>query len=215
MIQVRNIAHIFLFLGVIAIPFEFLFFRPYTEILRFIWQPLTNGIAQFLGLELKLHDLSSDSLGLYILLILIFLVASTFVLIFQQKRWFDRLVAIAKLISACYLGMVLIRYGLDKVLMIQFPKPGPNLLFTPFGMQDRDILFWSVMGLSPTYMITTGLIEVIAGVLLLFTRTRAIGGLLGLAIMSHVFLLNISFDISVKLFSLFLLLQALAASFPL
>jgi hypothetical protein len=59
-----------------------------------------------------------------------------------------------------------------------------------------------------------GLAEIIPAVLLLFSRTRQLGGLLAAGVMINVLAINLSFDISVKLYSSFLLLLALFISFP-
>jgi len=38
---------------------------------------------------------------------------------------------------------MLLNYGTDKLFLEQFYKPDANILFTPLGFLDSDILFWS------------------------------------------------------------------------
>jgi hypothetical protein len=64
------------------------------------------------------------------------------------------------------------------------------------------------------YSVVTGSIEVAAGLLILFKRTRVAGFLLALAVLINILLINIGFDISVKLFTLFLLMVVFFNLYP-
>jgi len=105
-----------------------------------------------------------------------------------------------------YLAIQLLAYGLNKVFKWQFYLPEPNILFTTVGNTYKDILYWSSMGASRTYSIFTGVLEVLVAALLLFKRTTLLGACLAFGILLNVLFINLSFDISVKLYSLFLLL---------
>lgn len=107
--------------------------------------------------------------------------------------------------AAGFLALHLLLYGFDKVFKSQFYLPEPNTLYTPLGQLSPDLAYWSVMGTSHFYSVFAGLTEVGAGLLLLWGRTRLLGGLLALAVLANVLALNIGFDISVKLWSGFLL----------
>lgn len=104
--------------------------------------------------------------------------------------------------------IILFKYGIDKILKAQFYLPEPNILYSRFGDLDKDILYWSVMGTSRLYSVLTGSVEVFAAVLLMFRKTRIIGILLSSVVFLNVIFFNIGFDISVKLFSLILLLMS-------
>jgi hypothetical protein len=65
------------------------------------------------------------------------------------------------------------------------------------------------MGLSPGYMMFTGTIELIGGLLLFFPRTAVAGYLLVIAVLSNVVALNWFYNVPVKMFSTLLLLYAL------
>jgi hypothetical protein len=103
----------------------------------------------------------------------------------------------------------LLKYGAGKILKDQFYLPEPNILYTPLGKISRDLLFWSSMGTSYLYNLITGLVEVLAALLLLFRKTRLLGLLVSIMALIQVVVINFSFDISVKIFSLFLLFLSL------
>jgi hypothetical protein len=110
--------------------------------------------------------------------------------------------------------MQLLKYGADKVFKAQFYLPEPNILYSTFGKLDKDILFWSTMGISRSYNIFLGATEIFAAVLLLFKRTRLIGAIIAVAILCNIVAINFSYDISVKGYSLFLLLLATILALP-
>lgn len=104
-----------------------------------------------------------------------------------------------------YLCLQLLLYGFYKIFKAQFYLPEPNTLYTTVGQTHKDLLYWTVMGSSYTYSFFSGLIEVLAAILLLFKRTYILGALFTAGIMVNVIMINIGFDISVKLYSFFLL----------
>jgi hypothetical protein len=108
----------------------------------------------------------------------------------------------------------LLLYGFDKVFKSQFYLPEPNTLYTPLGQLSPDLAYWSMMGASHAYSVFAGLLEVGPGLLLLWGRTRLVGGILALAVLANVLALNFGFDISVKLWSGFLLLLAGVVAAP-
>jgi hypothetical protein len=104
---------------------------------------------------------------------------------------------------------MLLKYGLDKLFKHQFYLPEPNILYTPLGRLDKDILYWSSIGTSRFYNICIGSVEILSALLLIFRRTRMAGALLSIAVMAQVLMINLGFDISVKLYSSFLLFLSL------
>jgi len=116
--------------------------------------------------------------------------------------------------AAWFLALQLLEYGFDKVFKHQFYLPEPNTLYTPLGQLPPDLAYWSVMGASHSYSVFAGLLEVLPGLLLLWGRTRLVGGILAVAVLANVLGLNIGFAISVKLWSGFLLLLAALVAAP-
>lgn len=117
--------------------------------------------------------------------------------------------------SAAYLlAFFLLKYGADKIFKAQFYFPEPNILFTKLGFLSKDILYWSVMGTSRSYSIFAGIIEVIPAFLLFSKRTRLLGGIIAFGVLLNVWMINFSFDISVKLLSSYLLLLSIIIIYP-
>jgi hypothetical protein len=105
-----------------------------------------------------------------------------------------------------YLIGELFSYGLAKVIPNQFSPLGPELLSQSFGESTASGFLWAFMGYSAPYVIFAGLGETAAGILLCFRRTSTLGALIGIGVMSNVVALNFSYDVGVKLHSVFYLL---------
>lgn len=154
------------------------------------------------------YQILSDSTGLYIHLLHISLLALTgsFLWGLKDKNTnYQRLHYWFNTVGAYYLSLQLFIYGFNKIFKWQFFLPEPNTLYTPLGQTHQDLLFWSTMGTSYPYTFFSGLIEIIPAFMLLFKRTRLLGAIIACGVMINVVALNFSFDISVKVFSIFLL----------
>jgi uncharacterized membrane protein YphA (DoxX/SURF4 family) len=113
-----------------------------------------------------------------------------------------------------YLAYQLLQYGFNKVFKWQFFLPEPNIVYTELGQLQPDLLYWSAVGSSYRYTVFLGMVEVFAALLLLFRKTYRIGSIASLIIMANVVSINFGFNISVKLFSSFLLLLSLILIWP-
>jgi uncharacterized membrane protein YphA (DoxX/SURF4 family) len=100
----------------------------------------------------------------------------------------------------------MIFYGMGKVIPLQMPYPSLTRLLQPFGTYSPLSLLWASMGAAPTYEIFAGSAEVVGGLLLIIPRTATFGALICLADMIQVFMLNMSYDVPVKLFAFHLIL---------
>ena len=110
------------------------------------------------------------------------------------------------------LGAVLLTYG--SVKLSQFPPPFYSVLNKTFGEQTPMGLLWTFIGASTGYTVCIGLLEVLCGALLLFRRTTLLGSCLAFAVTLNIFLLNVFYDVPVKLFSFHLVLAALILVAP-
>ena len=99
-------------------------------------------------------------------------------------------------------------YGVDKAVPLQMPFPHLNELLKPFGTMSPMGVLWSSVGASPPYEIFAGCAEILAGVLLLFPRTTTFGAVICLADMIEIFMLNMTYDVPVKLFAFHLIVMA-------
>lgn len=100
-----------------------------------------------------------------------------------------------------YLFYTMISYGMFKVIKLQFPFPYLGRLVQPYGESSPMGLAWTYMGYSTSYNYFTGIAELLAGVLLIFRKTTTIGALVCFGVMTNVFMINIGYDVPVKLLS--------------
>jgi hypothetical protein len=112
------------------------------------------------------------------------------------------------------LSTVMISYGAVKVIKSQFPYPGIDRLLQPFGDSSPMGLLWTMMGASLTYNIFSGACEMLGGLLLLARRTTLLGALFSIGVLTNVVMLNLSYDVPVKLYSLHLLAMAIFLAAP-
>lgn len=198
----------FFFLLFIAFfPIDFLNNFQYT-ITSFLFGDLTEWISVYiLHYKQARIDFSSDSISMVILINLL-LILSIILSISVQKKYHQRLLYLFKETCVLYLTVILMKYGFDKIFKAQFYLPEPNILYSRFGTLDKDILFWSTMGTSHLYSVFMGALELISAFFILFNRTRTFGLLISIGILINIVGINLGFDISVKLFSLILLLMA-------
>ena len=127
----------------------------------------------------------------------------------RHRREYDRLHAWVRLGFRFVLAAAMFEYGMTKVIPTQFPQPSLTTLVTPVGDLTLSAALWTVIGASPAYQMATGLIELLGAVLLVVPRTALLGAAVSLAAALQVFLLNMTFDIGLKLVSLHLVLVAL------
>jgi hypothetical protein len=73
---------------------------------------------------------------------------------------------------------------------------------TPLGDFLPMRLAWMFIGYSKIYQAFAGLIEISVGILLLFRKTATLGALLAVAVYINVLVINLSYDVPVKLFSI-------------
>lgn len=155
---------------------------------------------------------AEDSSGMYLLLLLapVFGLFSGWIgyVPFIRRNVRNPLL-IAEKLMLYFLILQLWEYGWIKLIKMQFYLPEPNTVYTELGTLSKDIAYWSVIGSSPAYVIFMGVTEILAGVLLVFRRTRFAGLLFSLGIFINVLMVNLSFDISVKLFSGILLVMTI------
>src|SRR5262249_27932065 len=113
-----------------------------------------------------------------------------------------------------YLATIMLVYGLDKMLLLQFGEPGPARLMVTYGESSPFGLLWTSMGAAKPYQFFAGLAETVGALLLLWPRTVLLGALLSAGALLNVVMLNMSYDVPVKLASSHLLLLSLFVAAP-
>lgn len=107
-----------------------------------------------------------------------------------------------------YVALMLINYGLVKVIQLQFPPPNMYRLTQPYGESSPMGLAWTFLGFSRGYNLFMGLAEV-AAVLLLFRRTMTLGTIITLMTTANVMAVNYFYDVPVKILSTMLVTMTL------
>jgi uncharacterized membrane protein YphA (DoxX/SURF4 family) len=132
----------------------------------------------------------------------------------RKRPSYERLYRWSRLYLRLWLGAWMCSYGAAKVIQSQFPPPMLSRLIVPYAQHSPMGLLWTFMGLSKGYNIFAGSAEMLAGILLLIPRFTTLGALFCAGVMSNVFMLNMSYDVPVKLFSFHLLVAALILAGP-
>jgi uncharacterized membrane protein YphA (DoxX/SURF4 family) len=122
-----------------------------------------------------------------------------------RRKEHRALLAALRICVRFLLAGAMLSYGMSKVLGIQFPTPSPLRLMESYGDSSPMGLLWTFMGASRAYSVCAGAAEVAGGALLFFRRTTPLGALVIAAVMTNVVLLNLCYDVPVKLYSLHLL----------
>jgi uncharacterized membrane protein YphA (DoxX/SURF4 family) len=120
----------------------------------------------------------------------------------------DYLHGLVRVLVRFFLCGMLFSYGFHKVFPLQFPEPGSSRLAQQVGEMSPMRLLWTFMGFSTPYQSFTGAVEVLAGLLLTMRRTTPLGAIVTLVAMTHIFALNMCFDVPVKLHSFTYLIMA-------
>ncbi|RYG49449.1 hypothetical protein EON79_01240 [bacterium] len=110
------------------------------------------------------------------------------------------------------LALTLMSYGFVKLR--QFPPISHAEMVRSIGSETPMGVLWNFMGASPAYTVFSGVLEVLGGVLLLFRRTTTLSALVVVPVMMNVFILNLCYDVPVKLMSFHLLVAAIVLTLP-
>ena len=108
-----------------------------------------------------------------------------------------------------YIAMIAFSYGIVKLFSLQMPFPNLSQLATPLGDFLPMRLSWMFIGYSTSYQMFSGVMETIVGIFLLNRKTVTLGSLLGISVFTNVFMLNLSYDVPVKLFSMQLVMYCI------
>jgi hypothetical protein len=120
----------------------------------------------------------------------------------RRRRSHERLNYWLLLFTRYFIAMVAFVYGVEKLFALQMLQPNLSQLATPLGDLLPMRLSWMFIGYSTPYQVFSGAMEVVAGLLLCWRRTATLGALVSLAVFFNVMMLNLSYDIPVKIFSM-------------
>lgn len=132
----------------------------------------------------------------------------------ERSRWW---------VTALWMGHGLLRFGLfgyllvygwSKLILMQMGMADYGGALITMGEKSPMGLLWDFIAYAPVVQFLSGLVEVLAAVLLIWRRTAWLGGLLGAAALGVVFLLNMAYGVPVKQLSLALTVMGLLVALP-
>jgi len=135
--------------------------------------------------------------------------ALVWTLVDRKSTHYRRLHAGLRLPARYILGFTMFSYGMIKVILSQFIVLHFAKLQEPYGDLSPMGLLWTFMSYSVPYNVFTGAAEAVGGILLFFRRTTLLGTLMLVTVLTHVVLINFSYDVIVKIYSIHLLLLGL------
>ncbi len=120
----------------------------------------------------------------------------------QASYWLRTFIRYNLMITCFY-------YGLIKWYGMQMPFPYTSELATTLGDLLPMRLSWLFIGYSAPYEMFSGFMEILAGLLLFNRKTITLGLFMALTVFINVMVLNLCYDIPVKLFSIHLVVFCL------
>ncbi|MFP4847174.1 hypothetical protein [Winogradskyella sp. PE311] len=126
----------------------------------------------------------------------------------RKQRDYDKMYYWLTVGIRYYVGLMLISYGMVKVIQLQFSSPGFYRMMSTYGESSPMGLAWTFLGFSKGYNMFMGIAEILAG-LLLFRRTMTFGAIITLMTAMNVMAVNYFYDVPVKILSTHLVLMTL------
>jgi hypothetical protein len=123
----------------------------------------------------------------------------------RKRLHYDRPLYWLRLIVRYYVATFALSYGIIKLFALQMGFPTLSQLATPLGDLLPMRFSWLFIGYSTPYQVFSGMMETVAGLLLLNRRTITAGIFAALGAFLNVVMINLSYDVPVKLFAMHLL----------
>lgn len=123
----------------------------------------------------------------------------------RKRAHYERLSLWLRMIVRYYVATAALSYGIIKLFALQMPFPATSQLATPLGDLLPMRLSWLFLGYSTPYQMFAGMAETVAGLLLLHRRTITAGLLAAMGAFLNVVMLNLDYDVPVKIYSMHLL----------
>ncbi|HEY5371926.1 MAG TPA: hypothetical protein VIJ75_23330 [Hanamia sp.] len=146
-------------------------------------------------------DTTYDDVSVLVILILSVILSIIIAVADRKRKNYQQLYLFTIVLARYFVAFTMLVYGFAKIFEGQFPALGYYSLEKKFGDMSPMGVLWSFMSTSRAYTFFGGLMEVTGGVLLLFRRTKTLGALIALAVMTNVAILNFAYDVPVKIFS--------------
>jgi hypothetical protein len=106
-------------------------------------------------------------------------------------------------------GIGIIGFGFTKLLPVQMPYPSEALLNTGLGDFTLQKIFWLSIGIVPWFQVYSGVVEILAGFLLFFRGTAALGAALLIGTLGTITFVNFAYDGGVHVYASYFVLLGL------
>lgn len=170
---------------------------------KFITTPFITWIGKnFFQITFSYNWYGGDNLFAYVTILALFVLSILITIIWSlldKRKAYHSLYRYMHLCTRYFLAYALFSYGFNKLSGSQFRFPSPIRMLQPFGDLNHWDVLWSFMGSSRSYTFFGGLMETICGLLLLFRKTSTIGALLTLGTLTNVLMINIGYNVMVKI----------------
>jgi len=177
--------------------------------LRWFAENILNWGADFKMESTGSGDRTFDYVRFGLNVILSLVLSIIWIVLGRKQSTYNTLFYWFKVILRVFLFLAMLLYGLVKIFKGQFADPSLELLLQPVGNMSPMGLAWTFMGHSFAYSFFIGFAEVLGGVLLLYRKTLTLGSIIIIGVMTNVVVMNFTYDIPVKLFSIHIVLMAL------
>jgi uncharacterized membrane protein YphA (DoxX/SURF4 family) len=194
----------------------------YHAIFAALWRPVVPWVgAHILGVKEALVEFpngSGDQLYDYVLIVCLLgtaaLATALWTLLDGKRTNYQQLYLWLRLVLRLFLASVMMLYGSSKLFPMQFADIPLGRLSDPLGHLSPLGLLWTFMGYSRLYTIFGGIGEMLGGLLLIVPRFTTLGALVSLGVLSNVLMLNLSYDVPRKIFTIHLMLIAVLLTLP-
>jgi hypothetical protein len=146
---------------------------------------------------------------LWLLLVVAAIACVVWTILDRRRTQYDRMAYWVRLILRYYIASAALSYGIIKLFLLQMSFPALSQLATPLGDLLPMRFSWLFIGYSGPYQFFSGAMETIAGLLLLNRRTVTAGLFAATGAFMNVVMINLSYDVPVKLFASHLLFACL------
>ena len=199
----------YILLFFVFIPLSFLEtdFFSFLDFLKLPYKIITIPFITWIGntfFQITFSDYwyGGDSLFAYVTILTLFIVSIFVTIIWSfldKRKAYHTLYRYMHLCVRYFLVCALFSYGFNKLSGSQFAFPSPIRMLQPYGDLNHWSVLWSFMGSSRFYSFFGGLLETTCGLLLLFRKTSTIGAILTLGVLGNVLMINIGYDVMVKI----------------
>jgi hypothetical protein len=159
-------------------------------------------------------DTTYDYVAVGCLLVLATLITIVWSWLDRGRLEYSRLHTWLRLFVRFILVTALLPYGANKLYPWQFPAPKLEKLLETFGQASPMGLLWTSMGASRLFSLFGGIAEFLGGGLLIFPRFTLLGAVISFAALTNVLMLNLGYDVTVKIYTFHLVMMCLVLIAP-